>query len=244
MVYVDRMPQLDRLFVMFGRSLRVFFGALSPATWGRLSLREIRDYFIYMGPGSLNLVTTSAVFVSIALTTQIVVELQKYGAQSASGALIAVGLLRELGSMTVGMIWASRMSAFLSEDTLTKLEGDVITADFFATRYIAALCASFPLAVYGMVAGFAAAALYAPLIGVSSMADFLEAGRQAVNMKDLCVYFIKLVLVNPTVVLLTSMGVAWEYRDCPERAASEAVTGACVGVFIINLFVTLSLYLP
>ncbi|MBY0551418.1 MAG: ABC transporter permease [Candidatus Obscuribacterales bacterium] len=244
MAYIDRLPAPGRLYLMFGRSLRLFFGAFAPSTLRRLSGSEVRQYFTYMGVDSVNLVTTSAVFVSVALTTQIVVELQRYGAQSASGALIAVGLLRELGSMTVGMIWAARMAAFLSEDTITLLRERELTAEFFATRYIAALASSLPLSVYGMVFGFAAATLYAPLIGVGSTSDFLEAGRQAINTKDLSVYFIKLVLVNPTVVLLTSMGVAFEYRDCPERAGAEAVTGACLGVFIVNLFVTLAFYLP
>lgn len=244
MVYLARITKADQVISMFGRSLRLLICSLSPRSLGRMSSSEFRQYFTLMGIDSLSLVTTASILVSIPLCTHAVLELQKFGAQAASGALIAVGLLRELGSLTVSMMWAARCAAFLSDDTASLIRsGKNLDAEFFAVRYMAALAAGIPLSAYGMVVGFVAAALYAPLIGVSSMSDFLEAARQAVNTRDVSVYFFKLAFLNPTVVVLVSMTVAAEYRGSPEMSATTAVSGTTIGVLIANLLFTLAVYL-
>jgi ABC-type transporter Mla maintaining outer membrane lipid asymmetry permease subunit MlaE len=55
------------------------------------------------GEGSIPLVILSAAFISMALTSQAVLELQRFGAEDLARPLIAVGLLRELGPLTVSI---------------------------------------------------------------------------------------------------------------------------------------------
>ena len=199
-----------------------------------------------MGPESLWFVIGISVFVSLALTTQVVLELQRFRAEDLSGAFIASGLLRELGPLTVSLLWAAQAAARISEDAHLRFadneDADKIGA-FALTKYIAALMASVPLSAYGLVFGFISAAIYAPILGVSSTADFMEAARLTIHEKDLAVFFVKLCVFNPTIAVLcgTACGVLPELR--PPRLAAAAATMTFFVGCVLNYVVTCAVYL-
>lgn len=198
-----------------------------------------------MAIDSMGLVVTSSVVVSLALCTHTVLELRNFNAQSFSGALIAVGMLRELGGLTVSSVWCLRSAAYLAEETAFLLQSGraELNGGFFLVRYAAALVAALPLSAYGMMAGIFAAALYAPMLGVGSTADFLESARQAVSYRDIVVYFFKLVLVNPTIALMASIAIGAVHAGRAEQAATRAVLATAAGIYIVNLLITLAVYL-
>ena len=153
-----------------------------------------------MGQRSFHFVAFAAVFISIALTVQCVIEMQKYRAQDVSGAVIAIGLLRELGPLTVSLAWCARVSALLGFEASKFVGSDSEFAHRFVfPNYLAALMVSVPLGAYGLLFGFLTAALVAPMLSVSSTADFLESAKIGIQDKDLFVYFLKLILINPTI---------------------------------------------
>jgi ABC-type transporter Mla maintaining outer membrane lipid asymmetry permease subunit MlaE len=79
-----------------GLSVKLFVEAMSLDALLRVQSVEFRRYCRWMGERSFHLVALAAVFVSIALTIQCVMEMRKYDAQALSGAVISIGLLREL----------------------------------------------------------------------------------------------------------------------------------------------------
>ena len=91
----------------------------TPTAFGRfnLTLREI--YF--SGVLSLTLIVVSGLFVGMVLGLQGYDTLQRYGSSEALGVLVALSLVRELGPVVAGLLFASRAgSAITAEIGLMK----------------------------------------------------------------------------------------------------------------------------
>ncbi len=198
-----------------------------------------------MGPSSFYFVSLSAVVVAISLLIQCVVELQKYKMHDLAGAIISVGLLREVGPLTVGLAWNAKVAARISEEGLTSsTNGNRLdfARNFILPRYLAALFMSFPLVSYGLVIGFVTAALFAPVLSVSTTNDFLDSAQRAIQNKDIATYFIKLVLVFPFLAVFAGSVSAITGEKSPARVAAQAVTMTFASGFVANLFVTTMMY--
>jgi len=230
-----------------GLSVKLFFCAMSPDALMQIRKAEFRGYCQWMGEKSFHLVALAAVFVSIALTIECVVEMQKYHAQDLSGAMISIGLLRELGPLTVSLAWCARIAALLSNEAKNYAGSDDVgefARTFVCPRYLAALAMAVPLGAYGLFFGFITGALVAPLLGVSSTNDFLESARLGIHDKDLVVYFLKLIVVNPTIGVFAGCAAGWYGRGRISVAAgANAVTATFLAGYLANLVVTCGAYL-
>ena len=232
-----------------GLSVRLFFHAISLDALMRIRSAEFRGCCRWMGAKSFHLVAFAAVFVSIALTIQCVFEMRKYDAQALSGAVISIGLLRELGPLTVSLAWCARVSALVGHEARNYPGSNDIGEfgrTFVCPRYLAALAMALPLGAYGLVAGFITGALVAPLLGVSSTSQFLESARQGIEHRDLAVYFFKLNLVNPTIGVLAGCAAGWYGRgsgNVSVAVGANAVTATFLAGYIANLLVTYAAYI-
>jgi ABC-type transporter Mla maintaining outer membrane lipid asymmetry permease subunit MlaE len=196
--------------------------AEAPAT----GIPEFLYHWYWMGPGSLPMVLFQSIFVSLALTAQAVRELDRFNAQDLSGAVIIIGLLRDLGPLIVGLAWASRTAAFISMEPSEFLaEG---WTHFLLPRYGAAVCAALPLCAFGLAISGLTAALYAPVFGVSSTADFLESARQIITTKDVSSFFFKMIVVNPAVGVFVGATCIARAREPAPHAVAHAVAAAII----------------
>jgi len=232
-----------------GLSVRLFFSAVSPGALRKVRRADLQKYCLWMGEKSFHLVALAAVFISIALTIQCVTEMQKYRAQDLSGAVISIGLLREIGPLTVSLGWCARVAALLSNEARQFTGSDDVgefARNFVCPRYLSALAMSIPLGTYGLLFGFITGAIVAPLLGVSSTNDFLESARQGIQDKDLAVYFIKLILVNPTIGVFAGCAAGWYGRgrnNASMPVEANAVTATLLVGYIANLIVTYAAYI-
>ncbi|MBY0358319.1 MAG: ABC transporter permease [Candidatus Obscuribacterales bacterium] len=231
-----------------GLSVRLFLNAVSVDAFNRLRKAEFLKYCQWMGEKGFHLVALAAVFVSIALTIECVIEMQKYRAQDLSGAIISIGLLREIGPMTVSLAWCARVSAMLANEVRYYASDDIenFGKNFICPRYLATLTMAIPLGAYGLVFGFITGALVAPLLGVSSTNDFLESARRGIEDKDLVVYFLKLILINPTIGVFAGCAAGWYgrgNRGISVPVEANAVTATLLVGYIANLIVTYAAYL-
>ena len=214
---------------------------------------EMRAIFAWMGPQSFHLVAIAAVAVAIALTMQCVIELQRYQAQDLAGAVISLGLLREMGPLTVSLAWCARIAALIADqakqydiDNPDASDSDY-AAKFIAPRLIAAIAMSIPLGAYGLAIGFVTGALATPLLTLSTTQQFLESARETIQTKDLAIYFIKLIAVNPPIGVFAGCvagRMALGNRDgALFSVAARAVTALFICGFVANLIVSLIAYL-
>jgi len=243
-----------------GRASRYFLFSLLGFLRPRWSWAELRPICQWMGPQSFHLVALAAIVVGVALTMQCVIELERYQAQDLAGAVISLGLLREMGPLTVSLAWCARVTALVADQAFhftlhnPEVSDREFGASFVAPRYLIAMAMSVPLGGYGLVIGFVTGALVTPLLTLSTTQQFVESARENIQIKDLAVYFIKLILVNPTIAIFAGCAAGRfaaadpGIRDATSAnrtpsAAARAVTALFVCGFMANLIVTLIAYL-
>ena len=99
-----------------------------------------------------------------------------------------------------------------------------------------------PLSIYGLVVGFLSAAVFAPTLGVSSTNDFLETSRLYIQNKDVVTYFVKLILINPTIAVLVGSAYGRDDGESPRFASANAVTVLFIAGFIVNWLFTFAVF--
>ena len=103
-----------------------------------LTLREL--YF--SGVMSLLIILVSGLFVGLVLGLQGSETLQRYGASDSLGTLVALSLVRELGPVVAGLLFASRAgSAVTAEIGLMKVTEQLKAMDMMAVSPIARVVA-------------------------------------------------------------------------------------------------------
>lgn len=230
----------------FGWTARTFFRALTPAAFANLRLADFRFHVRWMASGSLPLIAWSAFFISLALTTQAVIELKRFQATNLAGLMIVIGLLREMGPLTVSLSWGARAAAYISQDasrfSMTHTDRE-FGEKFVLVRWLSALSCGVPLSGYGLVIGFLAGALYAPMLGVPSVTAFMDSARVAVKTQDLIVYFVKLCLINPTIGVFAGCVCGRKPGDDPAMKAANAIAATFIWGAIANFLFTSAVYL-
>ncbi|MGH8674735.1 MAG: lipid asymmetry maintenance ABC transporter permease subunit MlaE [Burkholderiales bacterium] len=104
----------------------------------RLTIREI--YFA--GVLSLIIILVSGLFVGMVLALQGYETLQRYGSSEALGILVALSLVRELGPVVAGLLFASRAgSAITAEIGLMKATEQIAAMEMMAVDPIARVVA-------------------------------------------------------------------------------------------------------
>ena len=245
---VDALPtdrQILSLFAPLGILARILPCLIKSHCYTGIDIQEFKRICHYLGPKSLPLILTTAIFISLALTVETILETTRYGAQDVSGAAISIGLLRELGPLTVSLFWAARVTVLLAYNAKLYVDNngrsDFIEV-FVFPRFLAGLLMSIPLAAYGLVFGFATAAIYAPTIGVSSYQEFLEIARVSIHEKDITVYFVKLILLNPIIAVIVGSACGLYSNDDAGTTASHAVSKMLIYAVIANFVFTYFMY--
>ncbi len=230
-----------------GQATRLFCLSLSYDSWRTFSWRDFKRYCGWLGPRSFHFIALAGVAISLAMTIECVLELQKYRAQDLAGAVISIGLLRELAPLTLSTAWCASVAALIAGECKwyrwQYQDDGELAASFVLPRYLAALCMSLPLSGYGLIIGFVTGALFAPLLGVTSINDFFEAARQATHDTDIIVFFIKLVAVNPTVGVFAGCAAGMAATSTKDPVEAKAVVATALACYLINLGITAVFYL-
>ncbi len=198
-----------------------------------LTIREI--YF--SGVLSLSIISVSGLFVGMVLGLQGYEILQRFGSGDAVGIMVALSLLRELGPVVAGLLFASRAgSAVTAEIGLMKATEQLTAMDMMAVNPIARIVAprfwggviSMPLlaaifSTMGIVGGWLIGVV---LIGVDS-GSFWSQMQASVDFRyDVVNGVIKSVVFGVAVSLIA----VFEGFDCEPTAegVSRAITRTVV----------------
>jgi phospholipid/cholesterol/gamma-HCH transport system permease protein len=149
----------------------------TPAAFSRLSLTMREIYF--SGVLSLVIILVSGLFVGMVLALQGYDVLQRYGAAESLGVLVALSLVRELGPVVAGLLFASRAgSAITAEIGLMKATEQLSAMEMMAVDPLARVVAprfwggiiSMPLlaALFSTLGIFGAYLVGVKLIGIDT----------------------------------------------------------------------------
>ncbi len=208
----------------------------------RLTLREI--YFA--GVLSLVIILVSGLFVGMVLALQGYHTLQRYGSSEALGVLVALSLVRELGPVVAGLLFASRAgSAITAEIGLMKATEQIAAMEMMAVDPIARVVAprfwggvlSMPLlaALFSAMGIFGGYLVGVKLIGVDEGA-FWSQMQAAVDVRED-------VLNGVIKSFVFGIAVSWiavfEGYDAPPTA--EGVSGATTRTVVTSSLAILAL---
>jgi phospholipid/cholesterol/gamma-HCH transport system permease protein len=207
-----------------------------------LTMREI--YFA--GVLSLIIILVSGMFVGMVLALQGYDTLQRYGSSEALGILVALSLVRELGPVVAGLLFASRAgSAITAEIGLMKATEQLSAMEMMAVDPVARVVAprfwggviSMPLlavlfSAMGIFGGYLVGVV---LIGVDEGA-FWSQMQDAVDVrKDILNGVIKSIVFGVAVTLIA----VFEGYDAPPTA--EGVSGATTRTVVTSSLAILAL---
>lgn len=210
----------------------------------RFSLVTREIYFA--GVLSLIIILVSGLFVGMVLGLQGYDTLERYGSSSALGVLVALSLVRELGPVVSGLLFASRAgSAITAEIGLMKATEQLSAMEMMAVDPIARVVAprfwagviSMPLlaALFSAMGIFGGYLVGVQLIGVDEGA-FWSQMKSAVDFEqDILNGVIKSVVFG---VAITTIAL-FEGYDAPPTA--EGVSGATTRTVVTSSLVVLAL---
>jgi len=208
----------------------------------RLTVREI--YFA--GVQSLIIILVSGLFVGMVLGLQGYETLQRYGSSEALGVLVALSLVRELGPVVAGLLFASRAgSAITAEIGLMKATEQLSAMEMMAVDPVARVVAprfwggvlSMPLlaALFSAMGIFGGYLVGVVLIGVDEGA-FWSQMQAAVDVRnDILNGVIKSVVFGVAVTLIA----VFEGYDATPTA--EGVSGATTRTVVTSSLAILAL---
>jgi phospholipid/cholesterol/gamma-HCH transport system permease protein len=216
----------------------------SPAAFTRLHLTLREIYF--SGVLSLIIILVSGLFVGMVLALQGYDVLQRYGADESLGVLVALSLVRELGPVVAGLLFASRAgSAITAEIGLMKATEQLSAMEMMAIDPIARVVAprfwagviSMPLlaALFSAMGIFGGYLVGVRLIGVDEGAFWSQMQNAVDFEQDILNGVIKSVVFG---VAITAIAL-FEGYDAPPTA--EGVSGATTRTVVTSSLAVLAL---
>ncbi|AOF81898.1 MULTISPECIES: lipid asymmetry maintenance ABC transporter permease subunit MlaE [unclassified Methyloversatilis] len=241
---------LDGLWRL-GFASRFFVAVLmrSGTAFSRFSL-TIREVFS-TGVLSLIIIMVSGFFVGLVLGLQGYETLQRYGSSEALGILVALSLVRELGPVVAGLLFASRAgSALTAEIGLMKTTEQLKAMDMMAVDPIARVVAprfwggviSMPLlaALFSMMGVFGAWFIGVVFIGVDDGAFWSQMQASVDFRYDIVNGIIKSVVFGFAVSLIA---VFEGYDSAPtaegvSRAITRTVVNSALTILALDFVLT------
>ncbi len=198
------------------------------------------------GVMSLVIIVVAGLFVGMVLGLQGYETLQRYGSESALGVMVALGLVRELGPVVAGLLFASRAgSAMTAEIGLMRATEQISAMEMMAVNPIARIVAprfwagviSMPLlaALFSAVGVFGGYFVGVIQIGVDE-GSFWSQMQAAVDFREDILNGVIKSIVFGTVVTVIAL---FEGYDAPPTA--EGVSGATTRTVVTSSLAILML---
>jgi phospholipid/cholesterol/gamma-HCH transport system permease protein len=242
---IARLGYATRFFVAVVRE--------SPAAFTRLQLTLREIYF--SGALSLVIILVSGLFVGMVLALQGYDVLQRYGADESLGILVALSLVRELGPVVAGLLFASRAgSAITAEIGLMKATEQLSAMEMMAVDPMARVVAprfwggviSMPLlaALFSTLGVFGAYLVGVKLIG-NDAGSFWCNMRAAVDFRvDIVNGIIKSVVFG-TAVSLIAVFEGYDAKPTAEgvsSATTRTVVGSSLTILALDFVLTVFMF--
>jgi phospholipid/cholesterol/gamma-HCH transport system permease protein len=213
----------------------------------RLVMREV--YF--SGVLSLVIIVVSGLFVGMVLGLQGYETLQKYGATESIGVLVALSLVRELGPVVTGLLFASRAgSAVTAEIGLMKVTEQLSAMDMMAVSPMARVIAprfwagviSMPMlaALFSCMGVFGGYIVAVVLIGVDNGAFWSQMQSSVDFRYDVLNGMVKSFVFGIAITVIAT----FEGYDAPptaegvSRATTRTVVSSALTILALDLILT------
>jgi len=219
----------------------------------RPSWRHFVDQLHFIGVKSQSVVLTTGAATGMVLCAQTYFQFHKVKMDTATGAVVSVGMCSELGPVLAGLMLTGRVGAAMSAELGTMKVTEQIDAlrtlathpvDYLVVPRVLATIVSAPLlTAQSVVVGILASYLIGVnLLGIEG-AYYLANMRRYTDPVDVLTGLIKAVIFG-TIISLVSCLKGLGCRQGAEgvgHATTESVVAASISILVVNFFLTLLL---
>lgn len=220
----------------------------------RIRWRHVIEQMSHLGVDTLPIISLTMLFTGMVLTLQIAHEFIKYGAEFTIGAVVSVGIGRELGPVLAGVVAAGRVgSAMTAEISTMKVTEQIDALRVMATNPLGYLVVPRMLAcmlmlpiltafgdMIGVLGGWAVAVYYS---GISNYV-FWDSINRFVAAHDLVGGIIKAIFFGCIVAILGCY-YGMKAPDGAEgvgKATTKSVVTSIIAIFMFNVVLSWILY--
>jgi phospholipid/cholesterol/gamma-HCH transport system permease protein len=226
---------------------------LASLRYRRPSGRDFMAQLYFIGVKSQTVVLTTGAATGMVLCAQTYFQFHKVRMDTATGAVVSVGMCSELGPVLAGLMLTGRVGAAMAAELGTMKVTEQIDAlrtlathpvdHLVVPRVMATLVAAPLLTIESVFVGIAASYMVGVrLLGIDG-AYYLANMRRLTDWEDVAIGLIKAVVFGGIISLFA----CYKGLSCRQgaegvgRATTEAVVMASISILIVNFFLTLLL---
>lgn len=253
MSLVSLRRRLDDGLETLGAVAQLLGEAVRSLKYQRPSWNEFVRQLYAVGVKSQSVVITTGAATGMVLCAQTYFQFHKVRLDTATGAVVSVGMASELGPVLAGLMLTARVGASLAAELGTMRVTEQIDAlrtlathpvDHLVVPRLLALTVAAPLLTgEAVLTGiFASYLVGVKLLGIEG-AYYVAYVNRYTAASDIAIGLIKATLFGATIALIC----CYKGLTCPEgaegvgRATTEAVVAASITILISNFFLTLLL---
>jgi phospholipid/cholesterol/gamma-HCH transport system permease protein len=245
--------RLDSAFETLGSIAQLLGEVLRSFRYQRPSWSEFVRQLYFVGVKSQSVVITTGAATGMVLCAQTYFQFHKVRLDTATGAVVSVGMASELGPVLAGLMLTARVGASMAAELGTMRVTEQIDAlrtlathpvDHLVVPRLLALTVAAPLltgeaVLTGIIASYLVGV---KLLGIEG-AYYLAYVNRYTSVGDISIGLVKAVLFGATIALIC----CYKGLTCPDgaegvgRATTEAVVAASITVLVSNFFLTLLL---
>lgn len=224
--------------------------ALKYTVRGKINIGETAIQIDKAGIGSIFIVSITAIFIGLAMSTQLAKELRNFGAENFLGGLVGVAVIRELAPVIASIVVAGRVGAAISAeigsmkaseqvDALEVLGIDPIRY-LLVPRLIAAAIVGPLLTIIAALLAILSGMVLGEITVNLSYSIYLDGVRTFVNTSDVFVMMLKAMVFGGAIsIIATTTGL--QVRGGAEavgNAATKTVVWSIILIFTFNYLIT------
>jgi phospholipid/cholesterol/gamma-HCH transport system permease protein len=234
-----------------GYAARFFCVVLQKVPFALRRFRLVVDQIHFIGNYSLLIILVSGLFIGFVLGLQGYYTLETYGSEEFLGRLVALSLVRELGPVITGLLYAGRAGTSLTAEIGLMKAGEQLSAmemmavdplaRVFAPRFIAGVIAMPVLSVlFSAIGIFGAYLIGVRLVGVDAGAFWSQMQAGVDVVRDIGNGVLKTIVFGVAVTFI-ALYQGFESDPTPEgvsRATTRTVVSSSLTVLGLDFILT------
>jgi len=242
---------LLRLIDYLGELGLLVYETFISITRGQRRYQQLIEQLAEIGARSQVVVIVTGAFTGAVLAAQAYFQFKIFGLETATGGLVTIAMLRELGPSITGLMLAGRVGSAMAAEIGTMKVTEQVDAlrsmavhpiDYLVTPRVLAMFIAAPLLIAeATAAGILAAFAVSALVFDIEMAYWLANMGNYVSMPDLIIAVTKVVSFGLLIVIISchqglrasngAVGVG--------RGTTDAMVFSSLAILIVNFFLTL-----
>jgi phospholipid/cholesterol/gamma-HCH transport system permease protein len=241
-------------FIEWGNIFYFAYQVIIKLFKGKIRVRKTLEQIVLLGVKSQTIAYITAIFVSMAFTTQVVRELLKFGAGDLVGYVVAMAIWRELMPLLIAVVVAGRVGAAITAELGTMKVTEQIEAleamsqdpiEYLVVPRVKACIFMLPLLVgVSDIIGFLSGFVVAVATGRINPYAYFDSAQRMLYVMDIFGGLIKAVIFGFVIAILSCyMGLKTQggAKGVGEMTTKSVVV-SLITIFILNYFLSLMIY--